>query len=362
MQALVLAGGEGTRLRPLTTTVPKPVLPLANRPFISYMLDWLVAHGFEDIVMSCGFLADGVRTVLGDGARTGLRIRYVEEREPLGTAGAVKFAEDLLDERFAVLNGDVLTDFDLSAVRASHERNGARATLTLIEVEDPSAYGLVLTEPDGRVTDFLEKPEAPIPGRRSLINAGAYVLDRDVLELVPEGRAVSFEHEVFPALVGQGLFGCPVDGYWLDIGTPDRFLEATRDILEGRVETGVKVGHDTPAVGAGSTVASGAELRPPVLVGDACAIAATAEVGPLAVLGNGCAVDARARVENAVLHEGARVEAGAIVRDSIVGAGASIGTGSCIEQGTVVGEDAEVRPGAVLANQRVEPPGGPGGL
>jgi mannose-1-phosphate guanylyltransferase len=362
MQALVLAGGEGTRLRPLTTTVPKPVLPLANRPFISYMLDWLAKHGFEDIVMSCGFLADGVRDVLGEGSRNGLRIRYVEEPEPLGTAGAVKFAENVLDERFAVLNGDVLTDFDLTAVRVSHERRGARATLTLIEVEDPSAYGLVLTEPDGRVTDFLEKPEAPIPGRPSLINAGAYVLEREVLDLVPTGRAVSFEHEVFPALVGQGLYGCAVEGYWLDIGTPDRFLEATRDILDGTVETGVAVHRDSPSVGAGSTVADGAELRPPVLVGDSCTIAPTGEIGPVAVLGDGCSVGARVRIENAVLHARARVAEDAIVRDSIVGAGASIGAGSRVEQGTVVGEDAEVRPGTALANERVEPPGGPGGL
>jgi mannose-1-phosphate guanylyltransferase len=356
VQALVLAGGEGTRLRPLTTTVPKPVLPLANRPFLSYMLDWLALHGFDEVVMSCGFLADGVRSTLRrEGERDGVTIRYVEEREPLGTAGAVKFAAELLDERFAVLNGDVLTDFDLSAVREAHERRGAGATLTLIEVEDPSAYGLVLTDAEDRVTAFLEKPDAPVPGYRSLINAGAYVLERDVLDLVPEGRPVSFEHEVFPALVDKGLYGYAVEGYWLDIGTPERYLEGTRDILEGAVQTILEGRPDFRAVGAGSTVAQESELRPPVLVGANCEISAHARIGPVAVLGDGSAVGERARIEDAVLHERARVEADAVVRNSIVGAGASIGAGSRLEECTVVGEGAVVEPGATLSGERVAP-------
>src|SRR3954467_15235545 len=158
MQAVILVGGEGTRLRPLTSGIPKPVVPLVDRPFIAYMLEWLRAHGVADVIMSCGFLAEGVRSVLGDGARYGIRIRYVEEPEPLGTGGALKHAEALLDERFLMLNGDVLSDLDLTAQLARHEATGARATLALHPVEDPSAYGLVRLDGHGAVTEFVEKP------------------------------------------------------------------------------------------------------------------------------------------------------------------------------------------------------------
>ena len=238
MQALILVGGEGTRLRPLTSTIPKPVVPLVDRPFISYMLEWLRAHGVEDVVMSCGFLAAGVRNVLGDGSGLGIRLRYVEEPRPLGTAGAAKFAESLLDERFFMLNGDVLTDLDLSSQLAQHEETRARGTLALIGVEDPSAYGLVRLNDDRSVKEFLEKP-SPDQIDTDLISAGAYVLEREVLDLVPPDTNASIERDVFPVLVGDGLYGFAGDGYWLDIGTPDRYLQATFDILERNVSTRV---------------------------------------------------------------------------------------------------------------------------
>src|SRR6266496_3646424 len=158
MQAVILVGGEGTRLRPLTSTIPKPVVPLVDRPFVSYMLEWLHGHGVDDVILSCGFMADGVRSVMGDGAALGIRLRYLEEPKPLGTGGALKFAEGLLDERFFMLNGDVLTDMDLTAQLEQHERTGARATLALIPVEDPSAYGLVRLRDDRTVLEFVEKP------------------------------------------------------------------------------------------------------------------------------------------------------------------------------------------------------------
>src|SRR5947199_2034749 len=158
MQALILAGGQGTRLRPLTSTIPKPVVPLVGQPFISYMLEWLRSHGIDDVILSCGFMAEGIRRVLGDGSALGIRLRYVEEPQPLGTGGAVKFAHELLDERFFVLNGDVLTDIDLTAQLRQHEQTAARATLALVQVDDPSAYGLVRRNPDCSVEEFLEKP------------------------------------------------------------------------------------------------------------------------------------------------------------------------------------------------------------
>src|SRR3954449_4196191 len=204
VQAVILVGGEGTRLRPLTSTVPKPVVPLVDRPFITYLLEWLKRHGVDDVVMSCGYMAAGVRNVLGEGTQFGLRIRYVEEPRPLGTGGAVKFAEPLLDERFLMLNGDVLTDMDLSAQIEQHERTGARATIALIPVEDPSRYGLVRIRDDRQVREFLEKPSIDQIDT-NLINAGAYLLERDVLSPLERDVNISIEREVVPALAREGL-------------------------------------------------------------------------------------------------------------------------------------------------------------
>jgi mannose-1-phosphate guanylyltransferase len=340
MQALILAGGEGTRLRPLTLTIPKPVVPLANRPFITYMIDWLHRHGFDEVVMSCGFLAEGVRDVLGAGEVDGVTIRYVDEPEPLGTAGAVKLAQPVLRERFAVLNGDVLTDLNLSALRVFHEQQEGFATLGLFPVEDPSSYGVVVTDDDGRVDEFLEKP-APGTAPTNHINAGMYVLEHGVLDHIESGRAVSFEREVFPALVGSGLYALPLNGYWMDIGTPERYLQATRDILAGTVETPVSPSDHV----AGAT--------PPVLVGAGCEISPDAELGPDATLGDECRIGAGAEVRAASLHDGVVVEEGAVVRDSIVGAGATVGAGARLEAQTVVGQQVVVPPGAQLAGGRL---------
>src|SRR3954463_16349865 len=205
MQAVILVGGEGTRLRPLTTTVPKPVVPLVDRPFIVYMLEWLKTHGVSDVVMAMGYLPTAVRNVLGDGSAYGLRIRYVEEPDPRGTAGALKFCESLLEDRFLMLNGDVLTDIDLTAQIAQHERTGAVATLALVPVEDPTAYGLVRANDDLSVREFVEKPTADSIDT-NLVSAGAYVLERSVLDLIPADRNVSIEREVWPQLVGAGLY------------------------------------------------------------------------------------------------------------------------------------------------------------
>jgi mannose-1-phosphate guanylyltransferase len=357
MQALILAGGEGTRLRPLTSTLPKPVLPLANRPFISYMIDWLVEHGVSEIVMSCGFLASEVRSVLGDGAGTGVRLSYVEEPRPLGTAGAVKHAEDLLGDRFFVLNGDILADFDLSALVRFHADHGAAATIALIPVEDPSAYGLVRTDDSGAIGQFLEKP-SPEEIDTNLINAGAYVLEHRVLDAIPAEEAVSFEREVFPSLIGDGLFGRSVSGYWLDIGTPERYLEATRDILRGTVHTSVgeRLSQGSVDIGAQTAVDPGARVSGPTLVGSACELAGGCRLGPLSVLGDGCVVGAGALVDGSVLHPRVEVEDGATLRDSIVGTGARIGADSTVE-GTIIGPGATIGAGTVLTGERVEADG-----
>ncbi|MGI8624331.1 MAG: sugar phosphate nucleotidyltransferase [Solirubrobacteraceae bacterium] len=343
MQALILAGGEGTRLRPLTSSVPKAVVPLVDRPFIAFMLEWLGSHGVDDVIMSCGFLAPGVRAVLGDGERYAMRIRYVEEPRPLGTGGALKLAEELLDERFLMLNGDVLTDIDLSAQFAQHERTGAAGTLALVPVANPSAYGLVRTDADGRVSEFLEKPSADATLDVNTISAGAYVLARSVLELLQPDTRASIERDVFPRLVGNGLHARVSDGYWLDIGTPERYLKGTFDILDGVVTTRVRPGVAADVHGAERVVE-------PAVVEAGCRIAEDARVGGRAVLGRDVAVGAGSIVERAVLLEGARIGAHCVVRDCVVGPGAHVGDDSRVEGLAMLGEAVSIGAGNVVTN------------
>ena len=348
MQAVILVGGEGTRLRPLTSTVPKPVVPLVDRPFIVFMLEWLARHGVDDVVMSCGFLATAVRNVLGDGSQYGLRLRFVEEPEPRGTAGALKYAEDLLDERFLMLNGDVLTDIDLTAQIAQHEATGAVGTLALVPVSDPTAYGLVRLHDDQSVSEFVEKPSADEIDTR-LISAGAYVLERAVLDLIPADRNVSIEREVWPQLVGEGLFGYAAEAYWLDIGTPERYLQGTFDILEGQVATAVVDRLGPGYLSVGERVQLDGRIVPPALVDRGCTIAAGAHVGSLVVLGEGVSVGEGTTVERSVVLNGAEIGAGCVLRDCIVAAGVRIGDGSEISGGAVLGEGVTVGERNVLS-------------
>ena len=338
MQALVLAGGEGTRLRPLTLTTPKPAMPLAGRPFLTFMLDWLGSHGVDEVILSCGFMSDAVREVLGDIHR-GMRLRYVVEEQPLGTGGPMRLAldEGLLEERLFVLNGDVLNDMDLTMQLARHEKTGAKATLALIEVEDTASYGVVPTDADGRVEAFLEKSDGPAPTNR--INAGAYVLERSVAEAIEPGRAVSFEREVFPALVKSGdLYGFRAAGYWIDIGTPERYLEATYDLLAGTVASTLPPRDETGS-----------------LIGEGC-LTSGAHIGPQSVLGGHCSVGSDSAVERSVLHDRVIVGADCSVRGAVlaravrVGDGARIGEGAIVGEGAVIGEGVEVAAGA-----RVQP-------
>ena len=319
MQALILAGGEGTRLRPLTHTVPKPVLPLAGRPHIAYVIDWLVRHGVDDVIVSCGFLAGGMRKALAE-LEPGVKIRYTEEPDPRGTAGAIRFAEYLLADRFLVLNGDVLCDLDLTALIAQHERTEAQATIALYPVEDPTGYGLIHRHEDGEITEFVEKPD-PAQIDTDEINAGTYLLERSVLERIPPDRTVSIEREVFPRLIGEGLYGIRLEGYWIDIGTPARFLEANWDILEGRVETLVGEQLDRAAiVGEGCEVSPDAELRPPCVLGRDCEIGGGAVI-ERSVLLDGCTVGEGARVTDSVLSGGVTVEPGAELDGAVIGEG-----------------------------------------
>jgi mannose-1-phosphate guanylyltransferase len=346
LQAVILVGGQGTRLRPLTSTVPKPVVQLVDRPFMVYMLEWLRGHGIDDVIMSCGFLADSVREVLGDGSAYGLRLRFIEEPEPRGTAGAVKLAEPMLDERFLMLNGDVLTDIDLSAQIAQHEATGARGTLALVTVPDPSAYGMVLLHPDQSVEAFVEKPSAdrdgPKPAAGALISAGAYVLEKEILEMVAPERKVSIEREVWPRLVGDGLYGYASSSYWMDIGTPERYLKGTFDIIEGNVRTAVqeRLGDRWMAVEPGAEVLGRA--IPPAIIERGVKVAAGAQVGSLVVLAEDVSIGAGTTVERAVILGGTQIGEHCELRDCIVGPGCRIGSASKITGGAVLGEGVSV--------------------
>jgi mannose-1-phosphate guanylyltransferase len=343
MQALILAGGEGTRLRPLTSAVPKPVVQLVDRPFIAFMIEWLRSHGVDDVVMSCGHLADGVRAVLGDGSSVGVRLRYVEEPRPLGTGGALKFAEDLLEERFLMLNGDVLTDIDVSAQLAAHDATGARATLALYPVEDPSHYGLVRMDDERRVTEFVEKP-APDQIDTNNISAGVYVLEKTVLGLLAAGEPASIERDVFPLLVGHGLYGHVSEGYWKDIGTPDRYLEATFDILEGSVSTQVGARMGATYVCVEDGVESSGRIVPSALVEADCRIGAGAKIGGRAVLERGVTVGEGTTIESAIVMAGSTIGAHCTISNCIVAGDVVIGDRCHVEGHAVIG--AGVRLGA----------------
>jgi mannose-1-phosphate guanylyltransferase len=351
VQALILAGGEGTRLRPLTSMFPKPVVPLVDRPFIVYMLDWLRGHGVDEAVLSCGFMADGVRSVLGDGASLGVRLQYVEEPSPLGTGGALKFAQDMLQERFFMLNGDILTDIDLTAQLRQHEQTGARVTLGLIGVDDASAYGLVRLAGDGAVTEFVEKPSLDEIDT-NLVNAGAYIIEREILEeLPPAGTKLSIERDVFPELVGHGLYGHECSGYWLDIGTPERYLQATFDILNGEVSTeaGLRVGEAGGVLHEGDSSRVAGTVHAPAVIGRDCVVAASATVGGRTVLGPGVRLEPGAHVDSAVLLEGCRVGSGSRVTSAILCPGVTIGAHCRVERDVVLGQGVTVGEGNTLA-------------
>ena len=337
MEAIILVGGEGRRLRPLTDTRPKPMMPLVDRPFVAHQLDQLRRFGVTDVIFSCGYRPEALEEHFGDGSRIGMRVRYVVDPLPLGTAGAIKNAEPLLGgERTLVLNGDILTDLDLAALVAHHDSARVSGTLALTPVDDPSRYGLVRLYADHRVEAFVEKP-APDelrPGEPYLINAGTYLLEHDVLDLIPAGQPCSIERDVFPGLAAAGrLNGFPSDSYWLDIGTPESYLQAHLDVLSGAVRTESPVGERY--LGPAADVAPGA------------VVAGGSTIGPATVVGDG------ANVERSVIGSDSRIGRGARVSGSIVGAGVRVGDGAEILDGVVIGDAASIAPGLRLAGVTV---------
>jgi len=359
VKAVVLVGGEGTRLRPLTYTTPKPLLPIANQPFLERQLHWLARHGVDEVVLSLGYLPDAFVQHFPDGVFENVRLHSAVEDEPLGTAGGIRFAADVagVKERFVVCNGDVLTGLDLTALVALHDARGAEATIHLARVSDPSAFGVVPTYPDGEVKAFVEKPP-PGTAPTDWINAGTYVLEPSVLDRVPAGLTVSIERETFPRMLEQRfrLYAFPSDAYWIDIGKPDQYLRAHEDVLAGRVGLPPAPGARelVPGIWVQGTVAveEGARLVGPVLLGDGSRVEGGALV-TRSVVGPGGFVGRDASVSGSVVLERARVGTGARVVDSVVGAGASVGDAATATDQTVVGSRAVVSAGTTVARGRI---------
>jgi NDP-sugar pyrophosphorylase family protein len=344
VKAVILAGGEGTRLRPLTLTVPKPVVPVVDRPFLRHQLDLLGQAGVTEVVFSVAYRPERVQAIFGNGSAVGKKIRYAVEATPLGTGGAVKNAEPHLDDVTVVLNGDVLTDLDLAAVVRQHRERHAAATIVLTPVPDPSAYGLVEVDAEGWVRRFIEKPE-PSQITTNTINAGVYVLQTSTLELMPAGVPHSIERAFFPALLRRGdhVAAHVHRGYWIDIGTPEKYLQVHRDILRGRFPVQLD---GRPMAGGwvheGAVVDPGAELRGPFYVGPGSRVSAKAEVGPDAVLVARVRVEAGARVRDSVLWEGCQVGPETRIEGALLGSGVRAGRNVVIGAGAVLGEGASL--------------------
>jgi mannose-1-phosphate guanylyltransferase/phosphomannomutase len=353
VQAVILAGGFGTRLRPLTSTRPKPLIPFANEPFLIHMLRQLASSGFNDVVLSTMYLPEAFDELIPAARKLGVEVTLSSEDTPMGTSGAVKRLSHLLNDTFMVFNGDILIDLDIRKLVELHRRRGAAASLALVRVPDPSAFGLVPVDGEGRVRAFLEKPgpdeEAWVT---DLINAGVYVLEPSVLDHVAAGRQSSFERDLFPSLLASGaaVYGYEVQGYWRDLGTPIAYLAAQADLLEGRLSLPISATEQ----GRGRWFADaveiedGAVLRGPVIIGTGARVEAEGRVFGPSVLGPGSVIAGGARVERSVLLAGARIEQGGKVSDSILGADVVVGSGAVVSDGAILGDGAIIEEGNVL--------------
>ena len=365
MKAVIMAGGEGTRLRPLTSNSPKPLMPLANRPMMEHVVRLLRQHGFEEIVVTLAFLPQTIRTYFGDGSEFGVRMVYATEETPLGTAGSVRNARAELDEPFLVISGDVLTDIDLSELQRVHEDRGAMVTIALKSMENPLEFGIVITRDDGSIERFLEKPSW---GQvfSDTVNTGVYVCDPSVFDYIAEGQSVDFSGDVFPKLLADGkpVFGHVAEGYWEDVGTLVSYLRVHEDVLDGRVEMdlpGFSMGKGV-WLGEGAEVDPGARIDGPALIGDYCRVEAGARLGPYTVLGANVMVRSDAFVERSVVHDNAYLSGGVRLRGAVIGRSSDLRAYARCDEGVVlgdncfVGEHASIGPGVkVYPFKTVEP-------
>jgi NDP-sugar pyrophosphorylase family protein len=330
LKAVILVGGPGTRLQPLTFTVPKSLVPVLNRPVMEHMIAYLRQFGVEDIILTLNYLPDAIRSCFGDGRDFGVRLTYCLEKEPMGTAGAVKNAAAYLDGPCIVLNGDIFTEMDLAGMYFFHAKNKARATIALTWVDNPGAFGVVETDRNYKVKAFIEKPP---PGTETTnwINAGTYILEPEVLGYIPSGRHYMFEKGLFPGLLdaGEPVFGFPYRGYWLDMGTLDKYFRLNIDLLQAKTNTPLveKAGRDGVRCGPNVTVHPSAQITAPAVIDRDCRFGKDARVKGPVVIGRDCVIGDGARLEKSILWDGVRVGAGARLSNCIISSQVIIDTG-----------------------------------
>jgi mannose-1-phosphate guanylyltransferase len=345
MKAVLLVGGEGTRLRPLTCNTVKAMVPIVNKPFLEHLLGYLSSHGVDDIVAALCYLPDRIESRFGDGRGSGVKLAYVMEETPLGTAGAVKNSELHLDGAFFVFNGDIITNIDLRAMLSFHHERKSVATIALTPVENPSAYGVVETAADGKVKRFIEKPP-PGQAPTNLINAGIYILEPALLRGIPQGIPCMFEHHVFPTLLSEGaaVFAYSTSDYWIDIGTPEKYRQVQYDLLLGKCAS--YLDHEITEAGGVSANRTGvhpsAVVEGPVAFGSDCSIGAGARIKGPAVLGDGCRISDGSIIDKAIIWRNVRVGKEASIRESVIGDNCSVGNHSVIESGSVVGDNVVI--------------------
>jgi len=342
MKAILLAGGKGTRLRPLTVHTPKPIVPILDRPFLYYQIDMLrQVPEIDEVILSLNYQPRRIEEIFGEGEGLGLRVRYVVEPMPLGTGGAVRYAGDSLTESVVVFNGDVLTQVDLGAVLRLHRERKAKATIVLTPVENPRAYGLVETDVRGNILRFLEKPgESEITC--NTINAGIYVLEPDTFDRIPKDTAWSIERSFFPSLVerGETFVAYVYDGYWIDIGTPAKYLQVHHDIMDGRYSAPPFNGAAEPQswVSPDAKVEAGAELHGPCFIDDGAVVKAGARILPYSVIGRQTHIEERAVIDGSIIWPNGWIGGDALVRGSILGRNCHIGRSAAVESPVILGD------------------------
>ncbi len=340
MKAILLAGGKGTRLRPLTVHTPKPIVPIFNRPFLYYQLDLLrQVPEIDEAILSLNYQPRRIEEIFGDGEGLGLRLRYVVEPMPLGTGGAVRYAGDQLTESVVVFNGDVLTQVDLGAVLRLHRERKAKATIVLTPVENPRAYGLVETDPDANIQRFLEKPgEDQITTNH--INAGIYVLEPDTFDRIPSDVPWSIERSYFPSLVErkETFVAYIYDGYWIDIGTPDKYTQVHRDIMDGRFVAAPFTDGGRRCVSASARIEEGATVEEPCFIDEGVLVKAGARIAPYSVVGRQTQIEENASIDGAILWPNCRISREASIGPAIVGRNCHLGRNSNVDHGAVLGD------------------------
>jgi mannose-1-phosphate guanylyltransferase len=335
VKAIILVGGEGTRLRPLTYTTVKAMVPVLNKPFIEYVFRYLNSHKIREIILAMGYKPDCITDYFGDASQLGTKLVYSIETEPLGTAGAVKNAEQYIDDAFFVMNGDIFTDLNLTEMLRFHENKGAKVTIALTPADDPTRFGVVETDTNQRVTRFVEKPKRE-QATSNMINAGVYIIESQVLKCIPKGKRSMFERTVFPALLAEGepVFGYATDAYWIDTGTPEQYLQLNRDLMFGK-SVQVDFKPEEIRINEGASINPKARLTAPILVDGDCTIGKGAQLKGPVVIGTGCAIKDNAIIENSILWQNVTIGERATLKDCIVASNSYIDNNACVECATI---------------------------